>query len=102
PAPAHKLASRLSELLPHPRGKIEMGVQVQNQYHPFLCLSPSRGRRGKGKLLMQILSFLFVAFSAAPSHAAEFKPDWQAEWEGTVQAAKKEGVLSLYLLQGHG
>jgi iron(III) transport system substrate-binding protein len=57
---------------------------------------------GKGKLLTQILSFLFIAFSVAPSRAAEFKPNWQAEWERTVQAAKKEGALSLYLLQGDG
>ena len=57
---------------------------------------------GKGKLLTQILSFLFVTFSVAPSRAAEFKPNWQVEWERTVQAAKKEGALSLYLLQGDG
>jgi hypothetical protein len=57
---------------------------------------------GKGKLLTQILSFLFIAFSVAPSRAAEFKPNWQVEWERTVQAAKKEGALSLYLLQGDG
>ena len=35
-------------------------------------------------------------------HAAEANPAWQAEWERTVQAAKKEGALSLYLLQGDG
>ena len=57
---------------------------------------------GKGKLLTQILSFLFVVFSVAPSHAADAKPNWQTEWERTVQAAKKEGALSLYLLQGDG
>jgi len=34
--------------------------------------------------------------------AAEVKTDWQAEWERTVQGAKKEGKLSLYLYQGEG
>ena len=37
-----------------------------------------------------------------PGHAAEPKPNWQAEWEKTVQGAKKEGKLSLYLFQGEG
>jgi ABC-type Fe3+ transport system substrate-binding protein len=102
PAHAHNLTSHLSELLPPRRGKIEMGVRVENQDHPFLCPSPSRGRIGEGKLLTGILSFLLVAFSIATAHAAEFKPNWQAEWERTVQAAKKEGGLNLYLFQGEG
>ena len=34
--------------------------------------------------------------------AAEPKPNWQSEWEKTVQGAKKEGKLSLYLFQGEG
>ena len=79
-----------------------MGVRVENQDHPFLCSSPSRGRIREGKLLTGILSFLLVAFSIATAHAAEFKPNWQAEWERTVQAAKKEGGLNLYLFQGEG
>jgi iron(III) transport system substrate-binding protein len=102
PAHAHNLTSHLSDLLPPRRGKIEMGVRVENQDHPFLCPSPSRGRIGEGKLLRGILSFLLVAFSIATAHAAEFKPNWQAEWERTVQAAKKEGGLNLYLFQGEG
>ena len=57
---------------------------------------------GKGKLLTRILSFIFVAFSVAPSHAADAKPNWQAEWDRTVNAAKKEGALSLYVFQGEG
>jgi hypothetical protein len=32
-------------------------------------------------------------------YAAEPKPNWQSEWEKTVQGAKKEGKLSLYLYQ---
>jgi iron(III) transport system substrate-binding protein len=35
-------------------------------------------------------------------NAAELRPAWQREWERTVQAAKKEGTLSLYLFQGEG
>src|SRR4029434_8613114 len=42
----------------------------------------------------------FVVYLASRSDAAESKPNWQAEWERTVQAAKKEGSLSLYLFQG--
>src|SRR5262249_56234469 len=64
--------------------------------------SRSRGRMGKGKLLTGILSFLLLAFSVATAHAAEFKTNWQADWEQTVQGAKKEGKLSLYLYQGEG
>jgi iron(III) transport system substrate-binding protein len=44
-----------------------------------------------------------VVIGASSSQAAELrKPAWQSEWERTVQAAKKEGALSLYLLQGEG
>jgi iron(III) transport system substrate-binding protein len=52
--------------------------------------------------LKKILTLLLIAFSVALSHAAESKADWQAEWEQTVQAAKKEGGLNLYLFQGEG
>ncbi|HEY7217434.1 MAG TPA: extracellular solute-binding protein, partial [Candidatus Binatia bacterium] len=34
--------------------------------------------------------------------AAQPKPTWHQEWEKTVDAAKKEGSLSLYLFQGEG
>jgi ABC-type Fe3+ transport system substrate-binding protein len=54
------------------------------------------------KLLIEVLSILVVPFWIAVSHAAESKPNWQAEWERTVQAAKKEGGLNLYLFQGEG
>jgi ABC-type Fe3+ transport system substrate-binding protein len=56
----------------------------------------------KRTLLKRILSFLLVAFSLATAYAAEPKPNWQSEWERTVQAAKKEGSLSLYMYQGEG
>ena len=53
-------------------------------------------------LVARILSFLVVAFWNSASHAAESKPNWQTEWERAVQAAKKEGSLSLYMYQGDG
>jgi ABC-type Fe3+ transport system substrate-binding protein len=43
-------------------------------------------------------SFLFFATTVL----AQTKPSWQLEWEKTVDGAKKEGKLSLYLYQGDG
>lgn len=43
-----------------------------------------------------------IALWRLPCQAAESKTSWQAEWERTVQAAKQEGALSLYLLEGDG
>ncbi len=54
------------------------------------------------KVLIDLLVIVAVGLSATTSHGAESKPNWQAEWERTVQAAKKEGSLSLYLYQGEG
>jgi iron(III) transport system substrate-binding protein len=56
----------------------------------------------EGKMLTRIFVFLVVAVSVATAYSAESKPNWQGEWERTVQAAKKEGDLSLYLYQGEG
>ena len=53
-------------------------------------------------LLARAVGLLVVVFWTVASYAAESKPNWQAEWERTVQAAKKEGSLSLYLFQGEG
>lgn len=53
-------------------------------------------------LLARAVGLLVVVFWTAASYAAESKSNWQAEWERTVQAAKKEGSLSLYLFQGEG
>jgi iron(III) transport system substrate-binding protein len=54
------------------------------------------------KPLIAVLVSSILAFWVLPSHAAESKPNWQVEWDRTVQAAKKEGRLSLYLYQGEG
>jgi iron(III) transport system substrate-binding protein len=53
------------------------------------------------QLIFVVVSFI-LGFWVTTSRAAEPKPNWQAEWEKTVQAAKKEGKLSLYLFQGEG
>ncbi len=53
-------------------------------------------------LLARAVGLLVVVFWTTAPYAAESKPNWQAEWERTVQAAKKEGSLSLYLFQGEG
>ena len=52
--------------------------------------------------LLAVLGTFVLGLGVAPSHGAESQPNWQAEWERTVQAAKKEGGLSLYLFQGDG
>jgi len=53
-------------------------------------------------LLARAVGLLVVVFWTSASYAAESKPNWEAEWDRTVQAAKKEGSLSLYLFQGEG
>jgi len=45
-----------------------------------------------------ILLLLFSYHGA--SFAAAAKPDWRAEWDRTVAAAEKEGVVSIYIFDG--
>jgi len=59
-------------------------------------------RISKKDRLSLILKIIFVVFGFSGAHGAEVKSNWQAEWERTIQAAKKEGALSLYLYQGEG
>jgi iron(III) transport system substrate-binding protein len=54
------------------------------------------------KFLIVALISRVVVFGVTIAEAADAKPNWQAEWETTVQAAKKEGALSLYMYQGEG
>lgn len=49
-----------------------------------------------------IAGFLLSLLCRGNLGAGEAKPAWQAEWDKTVEAAKKEGKLSLYLYQGDG
>src|SRR4030095_10069025 len=41
--------------------------------------------------------FVFLGSSSTTLFAAEAKPSWQASWENTVTAAKKEGRLNFYV-----
>ena len=53
-------------------------------------------------LKLFIAGLFALVFLPQPALAAEVKTNWQSEWERTIQAARKEGALSLYLLQGDG
>ena len=53
-------------------------------------------------LTVSLLIFFVCCASPAYADAAESKQDWQSEWEKTIQGARKEGKLSLYLYQGEG
>lgn len=44
-----------------------------------------------------LLFFLSLVFSGGAANAAESKPAWQVEWEKTVEAAKKEGQVTVYI-----
>ncbi len=46
------------------------------------------------------LLLLAISVTMDPVKAGEAKPVWQVEWEKTVDAAKKEGKLSVYFWQG--
>jgi ABC-type Fe3+ transport system substrate-binding protein len=47
-----------------------------------------------------ILLALALALTTVALEAAEAKPEWQVEWEKTIEAAKREGKLSVYFWQG--
>lgn len=44
-----------------------------------------------------LLVCVLVAVGAPGARAAETKPSWQSQWEKTVQAAKKEGQVTVYV-----
>jgi len=53
--------------------------------------------------IAKFLLILLVTWNLGSSaRAAQPKPTWQQEWDKTVEAAKKEGALSLYMYQGEG
>ena len=54
------------------------------------------------KNLIASLVIVCVCAWGTNIYSAEPQPNWQSEWEKTVQGAKKEGKLSLYLYQGEG
>jgi iron(III) transport system substrate-binding protein len=52
--------------------------------------------------LVFLTAWLMAQAAVGASFGAQPKANWQQEWDSTVEAAKKEGALSLYLLQGDG
>src|SRR6185503_14478195 len=42
-------------------------------------------------------AFTVVMLSAIASHGGEARPAWQQEWEKTVQTAKAEGQVTVYV-----
>jgi iron(III) transport system substrate-binding protein len=54
------------------------------------------------KIAARLWVLIVVLGPAFFSFAAQVKPPWQQEWEKTLEAAQKEGALSLYLLEGDG
>jgi hypothetical protein len=48
----------------------------------------------KTRILSIMAGFLLLA---GAGDAAESKPSWQDEWEKTLQAAKKEGQVTIYI-----
>ena len=42
-------------------------------------------------------AFIVVMLSAIASHGGEARPAWQQEWDKTVQAAKAEGQVTIYV-----
>lgn len=55
--------------------------------------------RDKSLLIAAFLSGVLLLLLAGFA-AAQGKPTWQVEWERTVEAAKKEGKVSVYFWQG--
>jgi len=49
------------------------------------------------KILSRIWIWFFILSSASVSFCAQAKPTWQQEWEKTLEAAKKEGQVTVYI-----
>src|SRR5713226_8790540 len=59
---------------------------------PNLPQAPNRRR-----LPTFLLALILYQLSSAPAQAAETQSSWQAEWNNTVQQAKQEGQVNVYL-----
>ncbi len=53
--------------------------------------------RSDKKLFVALVVVALAASSPSPAAAAEARASWQAEWEKTLQAAKKEGQVTVYI-----
>src|SRR5437867_3720345 len=47
--------------------------------------------------LFTVVACLVLLCAVHAAHAAQAKPDWQQEWEKTLEAAKKEGQVTIYI-----
>ncbi len=56
-------------------------------------------RRSLEYLIAAVMAIVF--FRSEPAPAAEAKATWQLDWEKTVEAAKREGQLSIYGVSGY-
>jgi iron(III) transport system substrate-binding protein len=63
----------------------------------MICASEKLRTKVLTALFAGLLGFAAVDRPARPAHAAEAKPPWQAEWEKTLAAAKKEGQVAVYI-----
>jgi iron(III) transport system substrate-binding protein len=52
------------------------------------------------QILMGALLALGLVLTKVAVEAGESRPEWQVEWDKTIEAAKKEGKLSVYFWQG--
>jgi ABC-type Fe3+ transport system substrate-binding protein len=78
------------------RGILDCGGQPSMLKLESRCLCSSSGKSRKLKWPV-----LTVAMILAASVCAGEAPSWQAEWEQTLAAAKKEGEISFYGSQGY-
>jgi iron(III) transport system substrate-binding protein len=49
------------------------------------------------KIFHERLVLLLILVAASWSHASDAKPDWQLQWQKTLEAAKKEGQVKVYI-----
>ena len=60
----------------------------------------SQRRTLRKKMARKLFALLLLLLcSQAAGFAATGKPDWRAEWDKTVAAAEKEGLVSIYVFE---
>jgi ABC-type Fe3+ transport system substrate-binding protein len=103
-SPAKPAPDRL--WIPAFTGMTDPGTQRPQRKSPFHPPLAQKGERG-GFCLRILYSSRLVLSSAflsllwlASVHGGESKPPWQATWEQTVEAAKKEGQVTIYHTRG--
>jgi iron(III) transport system substrate-binding protein len=69
---------------------------------PASASTPSPASPGSHRTLMTVLQYIaLLAFCISSPAAAASTPSWQAEWEKNLDAAKKEGQVSVYTKAGY-